>query len=954
MSNDAAFNAGSIISTLDLDRDPFTEGLRIARAQAEDFEMHRMEAQVGVNVDSTGAREQLDAVHREANRVDGDRATTTVDADVSPAAVKIAGMFAKLFEWAHTRSSAEMDVDTVKANTELEALRAHADSAKGDPGAGMAGGGIAGLIAAAVALAPALSPLGASIIGFGGGVAAGMFSLIGGVMLFAKTAAGALEDMQSKLKEVDGDVTKLKGPTRELAEAFTYLQKSQQTLQGDSTFIHALSLGMTVLGNILQQTKPLLDGVSSGISDMLKDIQKATGPGSGFKSFMADMGELAHALLADLGPTLVNFGHAFGSLFEAFSPVAAFLADWLKDMSGNFASWAEGFRKSGIYELFAYIGQYAEPTKHLLSGLFGLIHDLGEGLSPLVGPALDFLNLLIDALREIGTHGLKDVASAIGDLMEAIGPLLPLLADLVNGILGPVAEGFKDIVDNGVRPMVEALGRNLPGVITDITDALNALIGPFLHFKEAGSNWDTTGIIDFAAGILHIVLPALSKLAGIFDDLSPIINEWFTVLYDSAESTLPAIQSFIDKLVGTLLDLWGVVKPYLPELQELIGEILEPLSDIISSDLLPILGDLLDILSPILTDALRVALDFLVGLLESIRSVLDLLSGRDTKDASDKMAKYFGDAFNVLTGKSSKTWEAISKAFGDGFNTILKALADWGQQVVESIQEFFKPADDFAKPMVDAVNHLLSAIGKALGKLAGIVGGAFGVAWDVVVQWWEDLTGSANSHASDVMGAIGAGFSAGWSPISDWFDERVRQIVGFFKGAISLVKAVAGDIINGLWQGFKDAWNAVADWLDARARDIERIFRLATETGSPSKVLARAAKDIMDGLPVGFEESWNTNGAPKLRGIAESIKGFFGKPLLTADTKMAMATEVSVAGQTAQLSALTDEVKRLVDLTRQLPDKTGEAVGSTVGSAFDNTTRTAARLATTTSRKAGL
>lgn len=76
-----AFDAGSIEGSLTLDRSPFTEGLRLARAQAKRFEQNKITPVV--DVEDAEAKAELELMRAELERLDHTRATPTVSVDTS-------------------------------------------------------------------------------------------------------------------------------------------------------------------------------------------------------------------------------------------------------------------------------------------------------------------------------------------------------------------------------------------------------------------------------------------------------------------------------------------------------------------------------------------------------------------------------------------------------------------------------------------------------------------------------------------------------------------------------------------------------------------------------------------------------------------------------------------------------------------------------------------------------
>lgn len=78
-----AFEVGSIVGRLELDRNPFTEGLRAARAQADAFE--RNDVTATLDVDTAHADEKIATTDAELDRLDHKKVTPKVDVDTREA-----------------------------------------------------------------------------------------------------------------------------------------------------------------------------------------------------------------------------------------------------------------------------------------------------------------------------------------------------------------------------------------------------------------------------------------------------------------------------------------------------------------------------------------------------------------------------------------------------------------------------------------------------------------------------------------------------------------------------------------------------------------------------------------------------------------------------------------------------------------------------------------------------
>src|SRR3978361_818817 len=114
-----AFDAGSIESRLDLDINPFIEGLRDAKARADEFSKNAVEAKLKLN--SGEFKSELDAMKAKLDEFKNNAASAT--AKVNVARVEFDRLLLTLRAFARTVYTTKVRVDTVTSEAELEALR---------------------------------------------------------------------------------------------------------------------------------------------------------------------------------------------------------------------------------------------------------------------------------------------------------------------------------------------------------------------------------------------------------------------------------------------------------------------------------------------------------------------------------------------------------------------------------------------------------------------------------------------------------------------------------------------------------------------------------------------------------------------------------------------------------------------------------------------------------------
>jgi len=186
----AQFNAGSIESQLDLNRDPFTEGLRLAKQQAREFADERIVATA--DVDTGDAAVKLTELNEHLDELDGRQADVTVDVDALAALGELDEVEAKVDDL----DGRTINIDTKTSRDNLNSLGGAADRASGRDSGGR--GGLGGLVGIIAALSPLVGPLAGMALGLGGA-----FGVAGaGLGAFGIVAAKDFSEMHDSIKAV--------------------------------------------------------------------------------------------------------------------------------------------------------------------------------------------------------------------------------------------------------------------------------------------------------------------------------------------------------------------------------------------------------------------------------------------------------------------------------------------------------------------------------------------------------------------------------------------------------------------------------------------------------------------------------------------------------------------------------------------------------------------------------
>lgn len=314
-----AFDAGTIEATLDVQRNPFDEGLRKAKKDAQEFEKRKWKATLDLEADTKAAQTKLDEVHR---REDGRKIEFKLDVDKST--------IAKL--------------DQVVDNTGKTAERSGNSFARALLNPVVIQFGLLPGIAAASAAASALA----------------MGAVVGG---FAAIAVAANKE-NKKLKDswknawsgIKDDTEALTAPLvpylagiankvllgfrkikPELATIFTVIGPQVESLgDGVMSLVQRAMPGLTIAalnsGKAIEGLGLLMGHVGSGVSDLFTNI--AYGSANAGKG--ADLlGVVLQKVLGVLGTLISQFSGAWASVGPQFVATFNTLMDALARFTGG-------------------------------------------------------------------------------------------------------------------------------------------------------------------------------------------------------------------------------------------------------------------------------------------------------------------------------------------------------------------------------------------------------------------------------------------------------------------------------------------------------------------------------------------------------------------------------------------------------------------------------------------
>lgn len=426
---------------------------------------------------------------------------------------------------------------------------------------GRAGRALQLLIHAAVALGPALVPIGAA------GVAGveGLASAFGFAVIGAGTFTLAMHGVGDALKAFN------KAALAPTTENIAAAQKAMDALPPSAQLfvlqLHKLGPELTKLRQAAGED--LFPGLTSGLHDLVRDsplVQSALRGIGGelgglardagrslssdqWRPFIRFVGREAPLALDTMGHATGDVIHGLAQLWMAFTPINHQMGDGILRLAQDFDRWATSLGATkGFQDFLAYVATNGPRVLALLGDVGSLFTDIVRAAAPLGGPTLQALDLIVKALDALAS-------SPLGT------PILLLIQ--LNSVLKLMSAGMRAIgVDSaiGFGGVTTGAAKSTGALATLRAEAVSA--GTALRTIGGNVGRNAAGGTPLLAGVNNAGLANLAKgaalaggLALIMSGLDQKVGLTNTTMLTLAGSMVGPVGAAIGGAVGLTLDL---------------------------------------------------------------------------------------------------------------------------------------------------------------------------------------------------------------------------------------------------------------------------------------------------------------------------------------------------------------------------------------------------------------
>ena len=577
---------------------------------------------------------------------------------------------------------------------------------------------------------------------------------------FTEFITGKKSDSSSGVGSIATDLTDITNSADNASDAVAGIGSSAQAAAKDMK-----SLASFDTAQVLQSNDSSSSGGGAGTSsagldfgDSLTDTMEEAN--SEMDSFMNKASELVNLFRQgfsegfgefDFSTILDEINGIKNSLIDMFTAPEVLNAanSWLNTISLNLGKAAGSVASVGITiadNLLGGIDLFLEQNKQSLQNHIVRLFDISSRSSELSGNIAVAVADIFTVFR--GDTAKQITADIIAIFTEGFLGATEVVGTLANDLVYIIAQPFidnKDLIKETLQGILEPISSVLGTIKQGIQDTFATFWNVYdTYIKPAVEN-----IKNGFSSILETVLTVWNE------NIKPILDEWaarFDILW--TEHLQPMVNSFLEfigKLINGLSELWNTW--------------LVPIINWIVENVVPVLSPILETIGNLFMNAFGTISDILNGIWQALSGLIDFIVG-------------------VFTGDWEKAWNGIKEIFSG----IWTAIKGFFEGIWNSIKDIVTGAIDTVKSYIEYVLNAISSVWNSVWNgiknfASNIWNGIKGI-FSGVGSWFTNIFQQAYNGITKVFSNIGNFFSNIWNGIKNTFSNLGTSIGNAISGAV--------------------------------------------------------------------------------------------------------------------------------------------------------------------------
>lgn len=443
-------------------------------------------------------------------------------------------------------------------------------------------------------------------------------------------------------------------------------------------------------------------------------------------------------------------------------------------------------------------GELLDKANELLPDVLNVLVTLSESL------VTGFVNALPDIVNAV-TGAIPQLSAALAKIGDALVKNAPLLTDSLGQLFTAVMTSAFEMLPglaSGLGEMLVALVNAAAAYIPQIVQA----IGEVLPQLSAALVGNLPVLLDALGELLSAVIDSLPELlSGLIGAASVIAETIIGALPDVLQTVVEALPELLTALLDALPLIADAVNNVLLKLGEMLPEILPVLLPALTECITTIITSLASFITNNVTELLNTVINVANTLTETLIDNIDLFT-----DCVWEIVCAVGQAiYDNLPELTEKLTETILKLI-DSIPALYGRLIEAGSDLIMKIAEGFG-SEEFQKAVTEWGDSVLET-------LDGI--------WSDFKDFWGGLGDSIVDIGGDIIGGIVEGIKQGWedlkSDVTEFGDTVVETFCDIFdinSPSKVMEDKIGINLAKGIGVGFGEEIDKVSELISREAED---------------------------------------------------------------------------------------------------------------------------------------
>ena len=611
---------------------------------------------------------------------------------------------------------------------------------------------------------------------------------------FTEFITGKKSDSSSGVGSIATDLTDITNSADNASDAVAGIGSSAQAAAKDMK-----SLASFDTAQVLQSNDSSSSGGGAGTSsagldfgDSLTDTMEEAN--SEMDSFMNKASELVNLFRQgfsegfgefDFSTILDEINGIKNSLIDIFTAPEVLNAanSWLNTISLNLGKAAGSVASVGITiadNLLGGIDLFLEQNKQSLQNHIVRLFDISSRSSELSGNIAVAVADIFTVFR--GDTAKQITADIIAIFTEGFLGATEVVGTLANDLVYIIAQPFidnKDLIKETLQGILEPISSVLGTIKQGIQDT-------FATFWDVYNTYIAPAVENIKNGFSSILNTVLTVWN---ENIKPILDEWaarFDTLWK--EHLQPMVNSFLEfigKLINGLSELWNTW--------------LVPIINWIIENVVPVLSPILETIGNLFMNAFGTISDILNGIWQVLSGLIDFIVGVFTGDweqAWNGIKEIFSGIWTAIKGFFEGIWNSIKDIVTGAIDTV-KAYIEYVLNVISTVwSNIWNGIKNFASNIWNGIKNIFSGVGNwftnifqqaynGITKVFSNIGNFFSNIWNGIKNTFSNL---GTSIGNAISGAVKSGINGVISLIENTINGAIRLI----NGGIDLINLIPG------------------------------------------------------------------------------------------------------------------------------------------------------------------